>query len=227
MRQGGRQHVLLPPPASRFTYTHTHPDIHTHAHTERGCVFFLKAGLKEGREMQLLVNRDSLRLQIYPGGLRNHSSQAWQRCACAYMCVRACVHVCVSRGVNHGGGAIKAYQTPVELPSCGGLALSPIPSPPSLPHSLPSSLPPSPHPRVSVSGCCDCRLSTTHALRLAAAERLRQLDSRSLQRRVAAIRASLSSPLIPGVQLGNCHRFLFVFCAALSSRLCFLVVLII
>lgn len=83
--------------------------------------------------------------------------------------------------------------------------------PPSLPHSLPPSLPPSPHPRVSVSGCCDCRSSTTHALRLTAAERLRQLDSRSLQRRVAAIGASLSSPLRTGVQLGNCHRFLFVF----------------
>lgn len=108
---------------------------------------FLKAGLKEGREMQLLVNRDSLLLQIYPGS-RNYSSQGCQRCVCFCVCVRAwlCVCVCVSHGVNHCGGAIKAYQTPVELPSCGRL----------------SPLPPS---RVSLSGC-DCRLLPTHALPL-------------------------------------------------------------
>lgn len=51
---------------------------------------FLKAGLKEGREMQLLVNRDSLQLQNYPGS-RNHSSQACWRCVCVCVSVRVCV----------------------------------------------------------------------------------------------------------------------------------------
>lgn len=104
---------------------------------------FLKAGLKEGREMQLLVNRDSPLLQIYPGS-RNYSSQGCKRCVFRSECVRA--RLCVfSHGVNHCGGAIKAYQTPVDLPSCGRLS-----SPPS---------------RVSLSGC-DCRPLPTHALPL-------------------------------------------------------------
>lgn len=40
------------------------------------------------------------------------------------VCVSACVYV--SHGVNHCGGAIKAYQTPVELPSCGRLSPQPL-----------------------------------------------------------------------------------------------------
>lgn len=40
------------------------------------------------------------------------------------MCFCVCVYV--SHGVNHCGGAIKAYQTPVELPSCGRLSPQPL-----------------------------------------------------------------------------------------------------
>lgn len=47
---------------------------------------FLKFGLKEGREMQLLVNRDSLLLQIYPGS-GNFSPQDCSRPVCVSVCV--------------------------------------------------------------------------------------------------------------------------------------------
>lgn len=77
---------------------------------------FLKFGLKEGREMQLLVNRDSLVLQIYPGSGKFFPTRL----------LEVCMHVCVCHGVNHCGSAIKAYQTPVELPSCA--RLSPLPT---------------------------------------------------------------------------------------------------
>lgn len=46
---------------------------------------------------------------------------------CVFLCACVPACVCVSHGVNHCGGAIKAYQTPVELPSCG--RLSPLPPP--------------------------------------------------------------------------------------------------
>lgn len=75
---------------------------------------FLKFGLKEGREMQLLVNRDSLLLQIYPGSGNFFPTRLLEACVC----------ICVCRGVNDCGSAIKADQTPVELPSCA--CLSPL-----------------------------------------------------------------------------------------------------
>lgn len=46
-----------------------------------GTQHFLKAGPKGGREMQLLVNRDSPLLQIYPGS-RNYSLQGSWSCVC-------------------------------------------------------------------------------------------------------------------------------------------------
>lgn len=118
---------------------------------------FLKFGLKEGREMQLLVNRDSLLLQIYPG-----SGKFFPHKAARGLCV--CTHVCVCHGVNHWGSTIKAYQTPVELPSCARL---------------------SPLPTFSVSlSSCDRELLPSQAVLLTLAgsqkESLWQLDFRNL-----------------------------------------------
>lgn len=58
---------------------------------------FLKARLKEGREMQLLVNRDSLQLQIYPGSPKSFLTSLLEvRCVCVCMRVHACVYVCLT-----------------------------------------------------------------------------------------------------------------------------------
>lgn len=67
--------------------------------------------------MQLLVNTDSLLLQIYPGSKIIPHKPA----------VGVCVCVSLLLGLNHCSSAIKAYQTPVELPSGGGSLLSPPP----------------------------------------------------------------------------------------------------